>query len=334
MLEKRDMLEQQTLLGQKKLIVSHAPFFHSGRSVTERNYHTMLAALPALLLGLYHYGMPAVGVVCLSISTAIIWELVINMVTKRTITIGDGNAAWLGMLFAMLVPATMPWWAVITGTFIVIVIGKQIFGGIGSNAFHPVALALAMMMLSWKSLLDFDASLLNYDLEFATVYPLAAAKYYGVASVDAFNLTDLLMGRQLGGTGATFGLGLLIGGIYLMLRGFIRWEISLTFLAAVYLTASVFNLFNPAQFAPPAFHLLTGYTLIGAFFLATEDSSSPVNFVPMLIYGAAGGIMTVLIRNIGAWVDGVILAILVINLISPLLDKIRPQALGKVEEDA
>ena len=90
------------------------------------------------------------------------------------------------------------------------------------------------------------------------------------------------------------------------------------------------TLVDPARFAPPAFHLLTGYTLIGAFFLATEDSSSPVNFIPMLIYGAAGGIMTVLIRNIGAWVDGVILAILVINLISPLLDKIRPEALGKV----
>ncbi len=331
MLEKRDMLEQQIPLSQKKLIVSHAPFFHNGSSITERSYHTMLAALPALFMGLYHYGIPALGVVCLSISSAIIWELVINLVTKRTITIGDGNAAWLGMLFGMLVPATMPWWAVITGTFIVIVIGKQIFGGIGSNAFHPVALALAMMMLSWGYLLDFDAALLNYDLEFATVYPLAAAKYYGAASTDAFNLTDLLMGRQLGGPGATFGLGLIIGGIYLMLRGFIRWEISLTFLAGIYLTATVFNLFNPAQFAPPAFHLLTGYTLIGAFFLATEDSSSPVNFVPMLIYGAAGGIMTVLIRNIGAWVDGVILAILVINLISPLLDKIRPPALGKVE---
>jgi electron transport complex protein RnfD len=334
MLDNKNELAQRTLLGQKKLIVSHAPFFHNGGSIIERSYHTMLAALPALLLGIYHYGMPAVGVVCLSISTAIIWELVMNLVTKRPITIGDGNAAWLGMLFGMLVPATMPWWAVVTGTFIVIVLGKQIFGGIGSNPFHPVALALAMMMLSWESLLDFDAALLNYDLEFASIYPLAAVKYFGVASADAFNLTDLFMGRQLGGTGSTFGLGLLIGGIYLMLRGFIRWEISLTFLAGVYATAFIFNLFNPAQFASPAFHLLTGYTLIGAFFLATEDSSSPVNFVPMLIYGAAGGIMTVLIRNIGAWVDGVILAILVINLISPLLDKIRPQALGKVEENA
>ena len=330
MLEKRDVLEQRAPFAQKKLIVSHSPFYHSGHRVTERSYHMMLAALPALLMGFYQYGMPAFSVVCLSISTAIIWELVINLVAKRTITIGDGNAAVLGLLFAMLVPATMPWWAVITGTFLVIVIGKQIFGGIGSNAFHPVALAIAMMLLSWNHLFDFDAALLNYDLEFATIYPLAATKYFGAASADAFRLTDLLMGRQLGGIGSTFGLGLLIGGIYLILRGFIRWEISLTFLAGVYLTALVFNLFDPSRFAPPAFHLLTGYTLIGAFFLATEDSSSPVNFVPMLIYGAAGGIMTVLIRNIGAWVDGVILAILVINLISPLLDKIRPEALGKV----
>ncbi len=330
MLEKRTAVEQQPSLKQKKLIVSHAPFLHSGRGITERSYHTMLAALPALLLGFYHYGMPAVGVVCLSISTAIIWELIINLITRRRITIGDGNAALLGLLFAMLVPATMPWWTVVTGTFIVIVIGKHIFGGIGSNAFNPLALALAMMMVSWKDLFDFDAALLNYDLEFATIYPLVAAKYFGTSSVDAFGLMDLFMGKQLGGIGSTFGLGLLIGGIYLMLKGFIRWEISLTFLAGVYLTAFVFNLADPARFAGPAFHLLTGYTLIGAFFLATEDSSSPVNFIPMLIYGAAGGVMTVLIRNIGTWIDGVILAILVINLISPLLDKIRPQALGKV----
>jgi electron transport complex protein RnfD len=87
---------------------------------------------------------------------------------------------------------------------------------------------------------------------------------------------------------------------------------------------------DPANYAGPFFHLLTGYTLIGAFFLATEDSSSPVNFIPMLIYGAGGGIMTVLIRNIGADVDGVVFAILLLNLANPLVDKIRPKALGKV----
>ena len=138
------------------------------------------------------------------------------------------------------------------------------------------------------------------------------------------------MGRQVGGLGSTCGLAIAIGGIYLILRGIIRWEISIAFILGVFISAMLFNMSDPVRYAPPAFHLLTGYTLIGAFFLATESSSSPVNFIPMLVYGALGGVMTVLIRNIGAYVDGVIFAILLINLINPLVDKIRPKAIGKV----
>jgi len=109
----------------------------------------------------------------------------------------------------------------------------------------------------------------------------------------------------------------------------VRWEIPAAFLAALLITAAAFHLADPQRYAGPLFHLSTGYTLIGAFFLATEDSGSPANFWPMLIYGAAGGLMTMLIRNIGAYPDGVICAVLVINLINPLLDKIRPKALGR-----
>jgi electron transport complex protein RnfD len=287
--------------------------------------------LPALLAGLVYYGAPVIGVVGLSVGTAMLWELLVNKVMKKPPTIGDGNAALIGLLLAMVFPATMPWWAVIVGTFIAVVVGKQIFGGIGSNAFSPVALAVAIMMISWKDLFDFQGMLLNYDVGFAAVHPLASAKAFGTASVASLSIGDLLMGRQLGALGATFGLGLIIGGIYLMIRGFIRWEISLTFLAGVYGTALLFNVADPVRFAAPGLHVVSGYTLIGAFFLATDDASSPVWFAPMLIYGAIGGIMTVLIRNIGAYVDGVMLAILVANLISPLLDKIRPKALGKVE---
>ena len=112
-------------------------------------------------------------------------------------------------------------------------------------------------------------------------------------------------------------------------RGFVRWEIPLAFLAGVAISAGLFHAIDPTRFAGPLFHLLTGYTLIGAFFLATDDSSSPVNKVPMLIYGAMGGIMVILIRNIGAYADGVVYAILVINMINPLVDKIRPKAIGK-----
>jgi electron transport complex protein RnfD len=318
------------MLEQKKLIVSHAPFWHSGSRVTERSYHTMLATLPAIIAGIVYYGVPAIAVVSLSVASAMLWELAINKVMKKAPSIGDGSAALTGLLLAMVFPATMPWWAVITGTFLAVVIGKQIFGGIGSNAFNPVALAVAIMMISWKDLFDFNGMLLNYDFNFTAVYPLAAVKHFGTSAIDSFSLGDLMMGRQMGALGATFGLGLIIGGIYLMIRGFIRWEISLSFIAGAYLTALLFNVIDPARFAGPGFHILTGYTLIGAFFLATDDSSSLVWFVPMLIYGAAGGVMTILIRNIGAYVDGVILAVLVINLIHPLLDKIRPKALGKV----
>ncbi len=317
------------MFDQKKFIVSHAPFLHNGSRISERSYNTMLAALPAVLLGFFHYGIPAIGVVSLSISSSIIWEFLMNYVTKRPKSIGDGNAALIGLLFAMLLPATSPWWLVITGTFVSVVIGKQIFGGIGGNPFNPALIGIAILMVSWKNFFDFDNALLNYDLGFTMVYPLAALKHFGVSAVDSFTISDLLLGRQTGGLGATFGIGLIAGGIYLILRGFIRWEISLSFLVGVLITAFIFNLYDSSRYAGPFFHLLTGYTLIGAFFLATEDSSSPVNFIPMLIYGAGGGIMTVLIRNIGAYVDGVVFAIILMNLVNPLLDKIRPKAIGK-----
>ena len=318
------------MTNRKKFIVSHAPFWHYGSNITERSYHTMLAALPAVLMGIFYYGTPAIAVAALSVSSAIGWELAINKVTKQTITIGDGNAALIGLLFAMLVPAPMPWWAVLTGTFIAVVIGKHIFGGIGGNVFNPVVLAVAILAISWKYLLDFDAALVNYDTGFMMAAPLVKLKAFGVNAIKDFSYVNLLFGRQAGGIGSGFGLGLIAGGVYLILRGFIRWEISLSFLAGVFVMASIFYMVDPTRFADPFFHLLTGYTLIGAFFLATEDSASPVNFIPMLIYGAAGGIVTVLIRNIGVYADGVLYAILVVNLIQPLVDKIRPQAVGKV----
>jgi electron transport complex protein RnfD len=318
------------MFNQKKLLVSHAPFWHDGSSISVRSYHLMIAALPAVLFGFFQYGLRVVGVVALAISSAILWELAVNKATRRNVSIGDGSAALIGLLFAMLLPATSPWWLVVTGTFVAVVIGKHIYGGIGGNPFNPVLIGMAILMLAWKDYFDFNEALANYDLGFAMVYPLAALKHLGTAGIDAFATAGLLMGQQSGGIGATFGLGLILGGIYLILRGFIRWEISLSFLAGVGVTALLFSLKNPAQYAGPLFHLLTGYTLIGAFFLAPEDSSSPVNVIPMLIYGASAGIMTVLIRNIGSHVDGVVFAVLLLNLVNPLLDKIRPKALGRV----
>jgi electron transport complex protein RnfD len=188
------------------------------------------------------------------------------------------------------------------------------------------------MMASWKTYFDFDAQLLNYSFDFTPFYPLLALKAFGTEAVADISISDLIIGRQVGGIGATCGLALILGGVYLIARGYQRWEIPVAFIAGLFATAACFHVVNPELYAGPVFHLFSGYALIGAIFLATDDSASPVNAVPMLIYGAVGGIMTILIRNIGQYADGIIFAILLINLINPLVDKIRPKALGKVAE--
>jgi electron transport complex protein RnfD len=319
---------------QEKLIVGHAPHWHDGSKISTKNYNIMIAALPAVLFGISQYGAPALGVIAFATASAMIWELIMNLVMKKPTTIGDGSAAVTGLLLGMLMPASAPWWVIALGTALAIIVGKQIFGGIGFNPLNPPLLALAMLVMSFKGIFDFDEALRHYDLGFAMTYPLADLKFFGTDAIGKFSTGALLMGKQAGAVGSTFGLGLIAGGIYLMLRGHIRWEISVSFLAGVFITALIFNLSDPSKYAGPLFHLFTGYTLIAAFFLLPEDSSSPVNFIPMLLFGVLAGLMTVLIRNIGAYVDGIPFSILLMNLANPLLDKIRPKAIGKVVENA
>ncbi len=312
-----------------KLIVSHAPFWHDGDSICKMNLHIMLAAVPAVIFGIVQFGMPALGVILLAVSCSMFFELIMNFATKRSLSIGDFDAALLGLLFGMMLPATTPWWVVVTGTLVIIVLGKQIYGGLGANPFNPVIVGIAILIISWPGYFDVDLALLNYDFNFKALAPLAALKHQGVSAVDLFTIKGLFLGQQVGAIGSTFGLGLVLGGIFLIIKGYIRWEITISYIAGVIVTALIFKMSNSQNFAGPMFHLFSGYTLIGAIFLANENSSSPVNFIPMLIYGFLGGFLVILIRNIGAYPDGTVFAILLINLVNPLIDRIRPKALGR-----
>ncbi len=316
-------------MNNNKLTVSHAPFWHDGDSLFQMNLNIMIAALPAVIFGIIQFGAPAVGVLALSVSSAMVWELISNLIAKNRITVGDLDAAVIGLLFGMMLPAITPWWVVIIGTFVAVVIGKMIFGGIGANPFNPALLGMAILMLSWNHFLDFDSALVNYAFDFTELAPLAAVKYQGAGAADLFSTANLIMGKEIGAIGATFGLGLILGGIYLSLRGYIRWEIPVSFIIGIVATAFVFKIANPDAYAGPMFHLFSGYTLLGAIFLATENSSSPVNTIPMFIYGFCGGFMIILMRNIGVYADGTVLAILLLNLVNPLIDNIRPSTLGK-----
>ncbi|MCP3942026.1 MAG: RnfABCDGE type electron transport complex subunit D [Desulfobacteraceae bacterium] len=318
-----------------KLTVSHAPFWHDGDSLFQMNLNIILALLPATIFGIIQFGAPALGVVALSISTAMFWEFAMNLISKKALTIGDLDSAVIGMIFGIMLPATSPWWFVVVGTFVAVVIGKMIFGGIGANPFNPALIGMAVLMLSWKVMFDFDAAYVNYDFGFTALAPLAALKFKGAAAIAGlFPWENLIMGKQVGAIGSTFGLGIILGGIYLILRGYIRWEICASFIIGILLTAFCFHQANPATYGGPLLHLFSGYTLLGAFFLSTENSSSPVNKIPMFLYGFFAGVMIILMRNIGAYSDGTVLAILLLNLVNPLLDAIRPKVLGKGANNA
>lgn len=309
---------------QQKHLVSHPPFLKSGNTLFARNSFIMLAALFAVVPGIITYGLPALGVVAFSVSTAVFWEYLIALTARQKPAIGDGNSALIGLIFAMMMPATAPWWMILTGTFVAVVMGKMVFGGTGANPFNPAVVSAAVLLVSWPHLLNFTAVLADYDKAFNMVEPLWAVKYFGVDMVGNYEPTALFTGKQAGAIGAVTGAGIVLGGLFLILKGITRWEIPVSFTVGVILTAWLFNLSDASQYAGPVFHLLTGYTLLGAFFLATEDASSPVNPIPMLLYGLGGGFMTVLIRNLGSYVDGVLFAVLLMNLATPILDKIRP----------
>lgn len=313
---------------QEKHIVSHPPFIRVGNILFQRHVTIMVAALFALIPGMVEYGAQAIGVVCLSVSTAVFWEFIISKLSGKEPAINDGNSAVIGLILAMMLPASTPWWAVITGTAVAVILGKMIFGGTGGNPFNPAALAIAVLLVSWPHLMNFTGALAHHEASFYMVEPLWNAKNFGPAVAASYPPLSLLLGKQAGGIGAAAGLGIIIGGLILILRGVSRWEISLSFVAGVFIAAWGFNLSNPDVYAGPVFHLLTGYTLLAAFFLATEDSSSPVNPLAMVLYGLGGGLMTVLIRNKGIYADGAVFAVLLMNLASPILDKIRPRVIA------
>ncbi|HKL01809.1 MAG TPA: RnfABCDGE type electron transport complex subunit D [Desulfotignum sp.] len=311
------------------LTVSHAPFWHDGDSLFQRNLNIILALLPAAIFGILQFGAPALGVLALSLSFAMLWEAAINLISKKPPAIDDLDSAVIGLLFGMMLPAVTPWWLILVGTFVAVFVGKIIFGGTGANPFNPALVGMAVLMMSWNMFFDFDTAYVNYDFAFTALAPLEAVKAQGASAAQLFPLGDLFMGREVGAVGCVFGLGLIIGGIYLILRGYTRWELTVSFIAGVLVTASIFHIASPQAYAGPLFHLLSGYTLLGAFFLITESSSSPVNRIPMFIYGFLGGFMIILMRNVGSYADGTVLAVLLVNLVTPLVDNIRPTALGK-----
>ncbi len=306
------------------LAVSAPPFWHCGRTIQTQNYNMLLALLPAAAMAIWHWGLPAARVMALAMLTGIIVEALCQKIMERDIAVDDFSAVLTSLLFSFLMPAAAPWWLVVVGVTLCITLGKMAFGGLGANPVNSALVGWALLYVSWPVLMDPNAMQLNTLF----VDPLVQLKYFGVDVASQTPWLDLALGKQIGALGAAQGLALFIGGSYLALRGVIRWEISISFFIAVVVTAAIFHSIAPELYAAPLFHLLTGSTILGGFFLATEAASSPDRQIPMMLYGVLGGVLVVIIRVYGEHTDGVAFAILLINLLTPLLDGIRPKPFG------
>lgn len=314
-----------------QFVVDTPPYLHRGYTMSGMLRDGIIALLPAAALAVYYFGIPALRVMALAAGTACLTEALWQKLLGRAVTIYDGTALVTGLLFAFLLPAGAPWWLVVTGAILTIILGKQVFGGLGCNPLCPPLVGWAIVTVAWPTFMDPTAM----NLQSAFIDPLLRIKYFGWTSLAPDSELPLLLGQQLGGLGSAQIGAVLLGGVYLAMRTTARWEIPLAYCAGVLAVGFLFYQFagamgvNPASAPPPHLYLLTGSTIFAAFFLATDHSSSPVATGGMLLYGFFAGGMTVLIRIFGIYPDGAPFAILLAGLITPMCDLIRVAPYGK-----
>jgi electron transport complex protein RnfD len=316
------------------LNVAASPHWRGGGSLTGMQWVWILALMPAVVAAAVVFGWPGLRVIALSVFTCVVADLAGARLLPSPDRVANGNGAVLGLLLAMLLPVNAPWWLVVVGAVLTVVVGKRLFGGWGAHPVHPVALGYAMLTVSWPARLDHTASLLWLDWDSTLVEPMRLVKTLGVGAEASFDRMDLLLGHQVAGAGGGMVIWLAIGGLIMVLVREIPWQVPLGFLAGVLGCAWLLQWTAPGLTATPVFQLLAGNTVLAAFFLAPEHTNSPVNPWPMLLYGLLGGILLVLVRAFSIHIDGAIFAVLLINLCAPLLDRLAPRVIGLNEEDS
>lgn len=300
-----------------KLVVSAAPHIRDKISTKTMMRDVVIALLPATIVGVYLFGLKALISVITSMIAAVLTEIIILKIRRKKITSEDLSSALVtGLLLALCLSSALPWWMVALGAFFAIAIAKQTFGGLGYNIFNPALAGRAFLTASWPVLMT---TWLQPFSAVTTATPLALAK----SNLLVPDYWNLFLGIRAGSIGETSILALLIGVIYLFFRKTIDWQIPLTFIGTVVLGTIIFG-------RDPVFHLLSGGLILGAFYMATDPVTAPVTQRGRWIFGFGCGLITVIIRLLGGYPEGVCYAILIMNAATPLLERLTlPRRFGK-----
>jgi len=300
----------------KRLAVSSSPHLHSGDSVQSAMLHVLIALAPAAAFAVYHFGLHVLFVLLTGMAVAIAAEaLILRLVKKPMTAIRDGSAAVTGLLLAMNLPAGIPLWTITIGAGLAIGIGKHVFGGLGHNPFNPALVARAILLVSWPERMTAWVG----PMLISAATPLSEFRTSRI--VPAYG--DLLFGFKAGSIGEIAVFLLLLGGAYLIYRRIIDWKIPVSFIGTVALLTYILPAREQSSYfaGNPLFHVLSGGLVLGAFFMATDWTTSPVTKRGRVIMGVGCGILTSVIRLYGGMPEGVSYAILIMNGLTPLIDR-------------
>ena len=339
---------------EKKLIVSSSPHIADNESVAKIMYTVTATLVPAGIGAVYFFGPRALWIIVISIITAVVTEAVTQRMMGKPITVYDGSAILTGILLAYNVSAEVPLWLPAVGSFFAIAVGKQVFGGLGFNPMNPALLGRAFLLASWPTHMTVftdapprggtvsgidvitTATPLNVlkqsqeVLAKASEYPVEKVTQAHQAISQLYDSIPKLFWGQVGGCiGETSAFLLLLGAVYLMYKRYIGWKIPFSYIGTVALLSWIFGGSDGYFSGNIVFHIFSGGLILGAFFMATDMVTSPVTFRGRILFGVGCGVITVIIRQIGGYPEGVSYSILLMNLLVPILDRYtRPKVFG------
>lgn len=325
-----------------KPIISLSPHVHGGDSVQRNMYGVCMALLPALAASLWFFGLGAAIVMATSVASCVCFEWAISkfILKRERLTITDGSAVLTGLLLGFNLPSNLPLWIIIIGALVAIGIGKMTFGGLGCNPFNPalvgrifLLISFPVQMTSWPEIKQYTA----YIDATTAATPLSLMQT-AIATGDASvleqlpSLEEMLLGAMGGSLGEVSALMLLLGTVFMLWKKIITWHIPVSILGTVAVFSTALHLWNPV-YAHPLAVLMSGGLILGACFMATDYVTSPMSHKGQLIYGVCIGLLTVVIRNWGAYPEGMSFAIFTMNAFTPLINTYcKPKRFGEVKK--
>ena len=295
-----------------KWVIESSPHLQSPETVPQIMVSVFAALVPAGFWGVFRFGMHSAFVVLTSVAGCVLLEFISQKwVFKTTVRIGDGSAALTGLLMAYCLPPDMPLWQVLVGCFFAIFIAKECFGGLGNNLFNPALVGRAVLLTS------FPVTMTRWQIDGVTqASPLGIWKESIGASLPSYG--TLFVGGIPGSIGETSKLLLIAGGLFLLARGIISWHVPVSTIGSVFVLSIFFR-------QDPVFQVLSGGLILGAVYMATDTVTGPLTARGKLIFGFGCGLLTVCIRNLGSFPEGVCYAILIMNMLVPLIDRFTRQ---------